>query len=43
MSRILFARKSKLVSENIFEDENHANKVISIMENIINEKNNNRL
>ena len=40
MSRILFARKSKLVSENIFEDENHANKVISIMENIINEKNN---
>ena len=40
MSRILLARKSKLVSENIFENENHANKVISIIEDIINEKNN---
>ena len=40
MSRILLARKSKLVLEKIFDDNNHANRVISIMEDIINEKNN---
>lgn len=40
ISKILIARKSLLVSENIFKDENHANKIISIMEEIIEEKNN---
>ncbi len=39
MSRILSARKSILVSENIFHDETHADKVISIMENINGEQN----
>ena len=39
MSRILAARKSSLVSEKIFSDENHVDKIISIMEEIIDKKN----
>ena len=39
MSRILSARKSILVSENIFDNENHADKIISIMENLDKEQN----
>ena len=40
MSRILVARKSLLISENIFDNENHANKVISEMKEIVENKNN---
>ncbi|MBI28364.1 MAG: hypothetical protein CMI95_00515 [Pelagibacteraceae bacterium] len=39
MSRILIARKSILVKENIFNNEDHADKIISIMEQILENKN----
>jgi len=40
LSRILIARKSILVDENIFKNHNHADKVISNMEDIIENKSN---
>ena len=39
MSRILAARKSILIKENIFKDDNHADKIINVMEDVIKNKN----
>ena len=38
--KILFARKSALISENIFKDNDHANKTISCLDDITNKKGN---
>ena len=38
MSRILLARKNKFISEKIFDNEKHADKVINVMETISNNK-----
>ena len=40
MSKILLARKSNLISEKIFHNENHANKVILNMEQIMKNESN---
>ena len=40
LSRILIARKSLLINENIFKNEKHANDIISNMEDIIDNKSN---
>lgn len=43
MSKIIIARKSLLISENIFQNENHANEIISCMNNIIRKNSNGKL
>ena len=43
MSKIIIARKSLLISENIFQNENHANEIISCMNDIIRKNSNGKL